>query len=429
METQEIVGKIETSLKDIGSKLDRNNVDVAKVSEQFKSFQTNLDAQKAGLEKLELETRENAKALSELRRANVQGLAGHAEDDYELTAGRLSRNCAKWIGAACVSMANGVGRLGSQDTPHDVRERTLTAAQKILGEVITRATLTTSDVPMPVNYASQIVQLVLRYGQFRNYATVFPLPGLTLNKPKLTTSPAFGFINAAAAVSEKSPQFANVTFTSKKAGGLVRFPTEIEEDSIVSLGEWLGDYIAREFSKWEDTVGFLADGSGTYLSLKGVGKAADDLTKRVVLTAGNTAPSNITLANLRTLRTVVDAATYPSAAYYMHPTMEVLLNSFNGSTNGTVFINNGINGATLDGFPVRWINVMPVYGTAATVNAYQVYYGDMKFWHMGTRSAPTIARSAEVYFTTDEIALRALERFDIQLMADSATGVLKLAAS
>ena len=85
--------------------------------------------------------------------------------------------------------------------------------------------------------------------------------------------------------------------------------------------------------------------------------------------------------------------------------------------------------ATLDGFEIVWVNVMPVYSTSATASAYQVYFGDLSWWYFGERLAMSVETSRDVYFATDEIGIRALERIDIHQMGQASTGALQLAAS
>ena len=176
-------------------------------------------------------------------------------------------------------------------------------------------------------------------------------------------------------------------------------------------------------------VGFLADGSGTYDSKSGVCKTADTLTFKVQLTAGNSRPSNIGLADLRTLRSKVDQAAYNNAAYYMHRTMEALLVSFNSATNATPYIANGPMGPTLDGFPIHWVGVMPVYDATVHLNQYQAVFGDLSYWYLGERGSMRVDVSNDIYFATDEVGIRFLERFDPELMADQSNAVLQLAAS
>jgi HK97 family phage major capsid protein len=235
-------------------------------------------------------------------------------------------------------------------------------------------------------------------------------------------------IAASGAVPEKSPQIAFVTFTAAKWGGIVRYPSEIEVDSIVPLGQFLARYIAREMSKLEDTVFFTADGSGTYNSLTGVLGQEITLGNKIVSATGNTSPDKLTLANFRQLRGQVSSAALPGAAYYMNLTMENQLVSFNTSATVTPYIRNGMT-STLDGFPINWVDVMPVFGTSATVSANQAGFGDLSYHYLGVRVGLQIDLSREVYFTTDEWGLRALERFTTGLMADKSNATLALAAS
>jgi len=335
----------------------------------------------------------------------------------------VSEGCARHLAAIFVLSAQAQGKLHD----HKQRESLLGLACDFLG-VQQRAALTTSDIPMPIVYAAEVIELVWQYGQFRRYATVYPLGSLTTKLPKLSTSPAFGVIAQSGAVSEKSPQIAFVTFTAFKSGGLVRIPSEIDADSIVALGQFLARYIAREMARWEDTVGYLGDGTGTYGNVSGIGKKADTLGNKLQLATTKTHPSDIAIADLRTIRTKVDPTVLATAAYYMHPTMETLLCGFNSSTYAP-YVASGPNGPTLEGFPIRWIGVMPVFDSAVHLSQYQVYFGDQSFWYFGERTALDVQTSRDVYFATDEIGIRALERFDIQLMADNATSVLQLAAS
>jgi hypothetical protein len=82
-----------------------------------------------------------------------------------------------------------------------------------------------------------------------------------------------------AAFAEKSPTVTFASLESHKIGGIVRLPREIDEQSIVAMGQFLARYGAVEFARVEDTWGFLADGSATYESVKGVVQVARDNAK------------------------------------------------------------------------------------------------------------------------------------------------------
>jgi hypothetical protein len=93
-------------------------------------------------------------------------------------------------------------------------------------------------------------------------------------------------------VFQNAHQYGDVIFTLGRAlvtevrdGRLfqrIQFATDvnpmarIDEQSVVSMGQFLARYGAVEFARAEDTWGFLADGSGTYEVVKGVVQIARD---------------------------------------------------------------------------------------------------------------------------------------------------------
>jgi HK97 family phage major capsid protein len=154
------------------------------------------------------------------------------------------------------------------------------------------------------------------------------------------------------------------------------------------------------------------------------------------LGAGKTVVTDATINDFRAMRGKVNPAVLfnmaangkTSAAYYMSPTMEALLSTFN--TIGMPLIykpeSNG-QPATLDGFPIRWVGVTQPYTNAATPGAFIAFFGDLTYWYLGERGAPRIEVSREVFFQTDELAMRALERIDVEAMAPDAMTALQTA--
>src|ERR1044071_10296682 len=136
--------------------------------------------------------------------------------------------------------------------------------------------------------------------------------------------PAFGSIAMSGAFTEKSPTITFASLESHKIGGIVRLPREIDEQSIVAMGQFLARYGAVEFARAEDNWGFLADGSGTYETVEGIVQIARDNSKTVVLAATKTHPSDATLADFRSLRTKVNKAALNGrvSAYYLDSTWE-----------------------------------------------------------------------------------------------------------
>jgi HK97 family phage major capsid protein len=298
----------------------------------------------------------------------------------------------------------------------------------ILG--VNRTAITTSDMPLPTQFSGDVVELVSQYGMARRYGTVFPLGTGTVKLPKLSTDTTFTVISASGTVTEKSPQFAFVTFTPEKFGGLIRLPTEIEEDSIVPIGQFLARYAARNIARSEDYNYFMSTGTVGTVNGDVEGLAFSTITnsKVVQMTSTKTHYSDATLANFRAIRATVDEGAIGMGAYYMHTSFEQHLAGLN-TAGDKPYIANGVNGASLDGFPIRWIPVMPAYSTAANASKVFALFGDLSFQYLGVRGGIRFDSSKEAGFTTDEVLVRCLERFTIGLMADGAVSGLETAAS
>jgi HK97 family phage major capsid protein len=155
----------------------------------------------------------------------------------------------------------------------------------------------------------------------------------------------------------------------------------------------------------------------------------------LVLAAGKTTVNSVTLDDLRNLRGKVSAAVLANmaangqtnAAYYFHPSMEPLLRSFNRYPNFVVFTNE--NGKPMfDGWPVRWIGVGATNDGTAQPSAFAGFFGDLSYWFLGERGSVRVEVSKEVFFATDEIAMRALERIDVEAMAVDAMAAIQLPA-
>jgi HK97 family phage major capsid protein len=349
----------------------------------------------------------------------------------------VSDDCARALTSVfvlqCAQITNGLESLIADAS---ARERVKAFAAGNLG-IEVRTAMTGTEIPLPTVYVPQVIELVFKYGQARQYGTVYPLGAGTVKLPRLKAGEDdFGYLGAGTAgmsqpVGEKRVTAELVTFTANKAGGLIRIPYEIEEDTFIPIGQFLARYIARQLAKLEDKTMFLADGTASYASQTGVGPyCAANPTYLLQLAGGKTKPSDATLADLRNLRGKVSAALLTGgfdAAYYINPTFEPMLRSFNQYPNFIIYEN--VNGKpTFDGWPVRWVGVTQSFVTTAAASAFIAFFGDLSYWFLGERGAPRIEVSREVFFATDELAMRALERIDVEAMGIDAMAALQTAA-
>jgi HK97 family phage major capsid protein len=375
---------------------------------------------------------------SELRALRKSGLAGiGAGVRWIGNKPFVSDDCARALTSVfvlqCSQLNNGLESLIADAS---ARVRVKAFAAGILG-IETRTAMSGAEIPLPTIYVPQVIELVYKYGQARQYATVYPLGAGTVKLPRLKAGEDdFGYFGAGTAgmsqpITERRVTAELVTFTANKCGGLIRIPYEIEEDTFIPIGQFLARYIARQLAKLEDKTLFLADGSGTYAGQTGVGPyCVANPTYLLQLAAGKTKPSDATLDDLRNLRSKASGALLSGGfdcAYYLSPTYEPLLRSFNKYPNFIVYENT--NGQPrFDGWPVRWVGVTQPFLTSAAASTFIAFFGDLSYWFLGERGAPRIEVSREVFFATDELAMRALERIDVEAMAIDAMAALETAA-
>lgn len=398
------------------------------------------------------------KALPEAlttERKRVDELQGTVGKLQKQLAKRNSPNGVRWVGnKAFVSDECALALAGMYMIACNIKgvwnekilgpqEVGMAKAAEWLG-IEVKTAMTTTQAPLPTEFVGQVIELVIAYGVARQYATVYPLGAGTTKLPRLTAGEDdFGYLGVGTAgqsqtISEKRVGVTEVSFTPSKFGGIIRIPTELESDTYIQLGQFLARYIARQFAKMEDKTLFIGDGTATYANISGI--AAYCLTNTAYLlqlAAGKTKPSDATLDDWRNLRNLVNAAVLgnmaaageTSAAYYAHPSWDTKFVTYNTVNQPFNYQRgNALAGARLDGFPVRWSGALQPYGTAVAASKQLGVFGDLNYWFLGERGSARIEVSKEVYFVTDELGMRALERIDVQAMATDAVASLQTPA-
>jgi HK97 family phage major capsid protein len=252
----------------------------------------------------------------------------------------------------------------------------------------------------------------------------------TAKPPRMGARPQFASIAISGALAEGSPTLTFASLESHKIGGLVRVPREIEEQSIVPMGQFLARYGAVEFARAEDTWGFLADSGGTYEQVKGVVKIASDNNKTTVLGATKTAPSDAGINEFRAMRLNVATPVLSTGRYYLNATWEQRLRQFKTQADQEVYMQQGPNGRpTLDGYDIVWTEVLQPFSTTAAASTTLAVFGDLSFWWMGEHLSPRIDTSDQVFFVNDQLAVRFIEEIDFDYMDPAAAAALQTAAA
>jgi len=344
--------------------------------------------------------------------------------------GLVSDDCARHLAAQFIVQCEKSGKLEALSSLPTQRDALVSFARGALN-LTTRAALTTTDIALPVEYGGEIRELISDFGVVRRRMTSYPIGMGTARPARMGTRPAFGSIAMSAAFTELSPTVTFASLESHKIGGVVRLPRELDEQSIVAMGQFLARYGAVEFARAEDTWGFLADGSGTYESVKGVVKIARDNSKTVPLAPSKTKPSDATLDDLRTLRRLVNKAALNGrlSAYYLDSTWETRLPAFRTQQEPNVYQRLPDGTAVLDGYPIVWTDVLEPYSTNVAADKAIAVFGALSFWWLGEHGTPRLDTSEHVWFANDQLAVRFIEEIDFDYAAADAAAALLTAAS
>lgn len=365
--------------------------------------------------------------LAELRRSSA---VRAQERTRARPPGSVSAECAEHVAATFIAHCERSGKLEALCSVPSQRDALVLFARDRLG-LTTRAALTTTEIPLPVQYGSELRELISDFGVVRRQMTNYPIGLGTARPARMGARPVFGSIAMSGVFPEKSPSITFASLESHKLGGTLKLPRELDEQSIVMMGRFAARYGAIEFARAEDSWGFLANGQATFENVKGIVQVARENTKTHVLAATKTKPSDATLDDFRLLRTKVNKAALNGrlSAYYLDSTWETRLPSFRTAAEPNVYQRLPDGSAMLDGYPIIWTDVLTPYGTGATPDEAIAVFGALSFWWFGEHGSPRIDTSEHVWFANDQLAVRFIEEIDFDYGAVDATAALLTAAA
>jgi len=271
---------------------------------------------------------------------------------------------------------------------------------------------------VPTVLENRLIRLVEEYGVARRVSRVMPMGvGGTFNIPRRTDGYTAYFVDELAAGTESDITLDQISLVAKKIMVLSKWSTELPEDALVKLGDIITAEIAYCFAQKEDDCFFNGDGTAGYGNITGWDSALA-AGSVVSAAAGVNTPGEMTLGLFE--EAIGKLPLYPGIApkWYMHHSIWANVCQRLAMAAGGNMVDNFVNGVaqrSFMGYPVEIAQVLPA-GTASTdLAATKVcYFGDMAMGStFGDKRGVTIDTDSSVYFTSDAIALRATERFDI----------------
>jgi HK97 family phage major capsid protein len=270
-------------------------------------------------------------------------------------------------------------------------------------------------VLVPDEWTATIINLKEQFGVAAKYCDKVQMTRDSLHLPRRTGGLTAFFVNEGTAPTESSATFDDVQLQAKKAMCLVRVSTELAEDSLISIADYLTQEIAYAFASKEDDCLFSGDGTSTYGGITGLKNAFVTNTAGVSTATGHTTFDALTTTDLAMWRGLLPQFALPNAKFYCSQSFYAAVFRRLGAAGGGNTLTTLMNGAAYSylGNEVVISQKLPKQ-TDSVTGTIVAYYGDMtKAVTFGDRRTISIKRSDERYFDTDQIGIQGTERFDI----------------
>lgn len=285
---------------------------------------------------------------------------------------------------------------------------------------------------VPNAMSSAVIDLVEQYGVALADCENVPMSTDTLDWPRVTGGVTMYAIGENAEITESTPAMDTIGLTARKYGVLVKYPSELDEDSIINIGQFLAKKTAEAWAQKLDACVFLGDGTSAYHGIKGI-KNALAAGSEVTALAGNTAFSTLDLVDFESMIGKMCAWAEAGAKWYVSKagwaaSMMRLADAAGGNTAENVA---GGSQRRFLGYPVRFVQGMNSTLTAQTSTEGLAILGDLaKGVAIGLRRELRMKIASERYLEYDQIGFLATVRFDVNVhdvgTASAPGGIIQL---
>jgi HK97 family phage major capsid protein len=278
---------------------------------------------------------------------------------------------------------------------------------------------TTGAAFVPDVLSSTVIRLVDQYSAFAQNATNVVMPSDVLLFPRRTAGATAYWIDENSAITASDPTSNQVTLTAKKVTGAVVIASELLQDSIVSIADWIAAELALTLSNaveaaaWSGNPSNAPGVAGLVTTHTGglLASSAATYAASLVTAAGDT-PDEVTKANLLAMMAAVPQHSRQGAKWFCSPFFfATCMQNLDLAQGGSVGLSQGM-GPTFLGSEVVLTDRLP--SGADSTGAIMALYGNMaNSSYYGIRQAIEIASSDQVNFLSDQTVIRAVARVAI----------------
>ncbi len=269
---------------------------------------------------------------------------------------------------------------------------------------------------------NQMIMLVEDYGTFPRYARNVSMSTDSVVIPRRTGGLAANWVSENGTITDTDASWNRVTLNAKKLAVSNRMSSEILEDSIINLADFITEEFARAIALKIDMAGWLGDGEGAgddggILGVIPAMTAVSNNAGIVTAGSGNTGASTLDLDDFIAVTGRLPLYARNNAAWYCSPavfasSIQRLAMAAGGVSAAEV--SNGV-GLRFLGYPVNLVNVLDST-VGADAGKVKVLFGDLAGGAIyGQRRQVSIKTSDHRYAELDQTLMVATCRCDVKI--------------
>ena len=267
---------------------------------------------------------------------------------------------------------------------------------------------------VPDEMAAAIVRLREERGVFTRYARPYPMGSDNISVPRLIGDVTAYWVGETSEITASDADLGSAELTAKKLGALTKVSTELDEDSVVEIGDMITSSMAYAMADKVDNAGFNGDGTSTYGGVTGLANA---LNAAAIFDAvsGNVSAATLDLSDFESTLALLPQYEGASPRWFINSAaywngMGRLLNAAGGNAVSDL---TGTREMMFLGYPVTFCQVM---STGTTVSTDVAYLGDLGLGAtVGNRRGVKTSVTLDRYFENDLIGIKSTERIAINV--------------
>ena len=268
---------------------------------------------------------------------------------------------------------------------------------------------------VPEEMQRTLIRLREERGVFSRYARNYPMASDSLFVPRDINDQTAYWVGENVAITESDVDLGGAELIAKKLACLTKVSSELDEDSVVDIGEMVTRSMAYAMADKIDEAGFNGTGTSTYGGVSGLvsvlnASATNDAA------SGNVSSATLDLEDFHNTAAILPEYSGSNNVWFMHKQVywEAVVreqHAQGGSTGAEASM--GLGTPMLFGYPVVFTQVMPNSPSTSTICA---YFGDLSLAAtVGTRRAVRTQVSVDRYFENDMIGIKCTERVAINV--------------